>query len=766
MILRGKIKGVKVEKNNFFVFYFIPNNPKRLFNEVNKSDILLTARGYKNAIVVKGQSLRPLAKDLEVKVEGRFERNSYASRNLSFFQKQFTPNRVFNAKNIEIISWLESQAGLKDYLIRNVNNIWDHTAEQIFNIYEPKEFLGILKSWNDDKIINALKDVNGIGKKRAESIYKDWNEQEEMRWFLTNFYALFSDNDTAFFSTNKVLKIYQYFWYKIIEKLKKDNENIYLLTQVPYVWFSEIDEIAMDYLGLEKNSNLRYVALCRHFIKKITQQDTIFSFEYLEEKIKNFLLNEKEDYDVSNIVAIGLNKLREEGFIEKINDEIYVLSLYKNIEKYVAKWLEKKKKDVWLHYDQKINGNYNKIKWYNTLTPEQKKAVKRVLNRKVSFLVGPAGSGKSWTTNIITNALQKKWVNYCMVAPTHKAVSRMKEVNNDGEDIKTIHSLLKLTPSDMSLTYKKDNYLPYDYYLVDETSMVGIYLIYALLKAMKPSACIVFLWDPNQLPSISPWSFLHDVCKSPLLKKNIARLSTVKRVEEGKSGVGDIEDGLSNIVANSQRILNKETPLKATNTYTKSFDYLTEETENRIIQMIKNLYNKMKKRWVDYKKDHQILIPQKAGSLGIKNLNKELSKHLNGHNKSYKIETARWDKYLREWDKIFYNSHDPEWELAKWDTGVIKEINNKTEKVSIYYYWIKETLTYSFKDMNDVELGYCMTIHKAQGSEFPYITVIITTQGFQLLDQTLLYTAYARWKEKVYLMGNNYAIKKCLNKKW
>lgn len=685
---------------------------------------------------------------LELELDWNYEPNKYMPDNQ--FAKQYTPKLIFSFNKYEVIWNINEDLILKDFFIKNVPFVWWKTADLLFSTYNWNELLDILKE-EKNKAVSKLQNIKWFWKKKAEWIFNWWTELSDRRevliWLFKYWLSLKQSN-----------KLYDYFWTDVVKQIEK---NPYIITEAKGIWLAVAEKVAEN-MWIKKDSQERYIAIINHFIKEISKTDTLVWKDNIISHVNNYILNEEKDNSklfelkVEDIVDIWIKWNIEKKFIKQINDNIFILSSFEKIEKSIFEWV-KDRKDK----ENNISIDIKELEWIDFLTEEQLSGVEKCLKKKISVLVWPAWSWKTTTSQFIVKWIKKMWKSLIIIAPTNKAVARIKEVNWDNIECLTIHKLLWLKPWSNDAKYNENKKLPYDYIIMDETSMSWIYNIFLLIKAIDINSNIIFLWDNNQLPSIEAGSFFNDIVESSYLKDNLTRLTVVKRVENSKEWIGEIEKWVNNIIANSQRILKGEKPVSTnSNSFCKVYERIGEEEKEDIYKYIRIIYQKLKDNWIDYNKDFQILIPTYRWDLWINKINELVSEITNTNSA---IEVNNWK--FKKWDKIFYDDKHIEYWLVKWDTWYVVDIFPEKKKISCYFYNLKKTFDFSFIEAWAIKLWYCLSIHKSQGSEYPYVFVILTSQAFTMLSRNLLYTWYTRWKKKVYLFCDTNALRTALKEK-
>ena len=392
----------------------------------------------------------------------------------------------------------------------------------------------------------------------------------------------------------------------------------------------------------------------------------------------------------------------------------------------------------------------------------QKQAVYHAVMDGVLIITGGPGTGKTTTINTIINILEEEGLEVLLAAPTGRAAKRMSETS--GREAQTIHRLLEInggSGSDKSgLHFERNELHPLeaDAIIVDEFSMVDIYLLHALLKATVPGTRLIMAGDANQLPSVGPGNVLKDIIQAGFC--NIVKLSHIFR-----------QAAESQIITNAHKI-NAGIHIKLDN---KNMDFFHLERDNPqdvtnvVIQLImKNLPPYVNATPYDI----QVLVPARKGPLGVENLNKVLQDYMNIKSPGKK-EKQFHGILFRENDKVMQikNNYQIKWTktnrfgdiydegtgVFNGDTGVIRTISEIEETVTVEFEEGK-TAKYNFSEMDELELAYAVTIHKSQGSEYPAVIIPILGGPKILLNRNLLYTAVTRARKCVTLVGSSAVI--------
>ena len=352
---------------------------------------------------------------------------------------------------------------------------------------------------------------------------------------------------------------------------------------------------------------------------------------------------------------------------------------------------------------------------------------------------------------------QSQGMDICLAAPTGRAAKRMTEAT--GYEAKTIHRLLEVNgnPEEQDtggFGRNRENPLETDVVIIDETSMVDLPVMHALLSAIVPGTRLILVGDINQLPSVGPGKVLKDLIDSEAFP--VMMLTKIFRQAQE-----------SDIVVNAHKI-NEGKEVRIDNK-SRDFFFLRRQDANVIISVLLTLIQKKLPSYVDAKMtDIQVLTPTKKGLLGVERLNKILQRYLNPPSPQ-KEEKEYGEKIFRIGDKVMQvkNNYQLEWEIAtkyglvvdkgigvfNGDMGIITEINTYDETLEVEYDE-KRKVKYPFKMLDELDLAYAVTIHKSQGSEYPAVLIPLLPGPRQLYCRNLLYTAVTRAKKCVTLVGS------------
>ncbi len=382
------------------------------------------------------------------------------------------------------------------------------------------------------------------------------------------------------------------------------------------------------------------------------------------------------------------------------------------------------------------------------LAPSQRAAVETCLRSRVTVITGGPGVGKTTLVNAVLRILNARDVRCELCAPTGRAAKRLAE--STGHPAKTIHRLLEIDPS--SGAFRRGRYRPLDCGLlvVDESSMVDVELMAALLQALPAEGSLLLIGDADQLPSVGPGQVLRDLIDSGAIP--VARLVEIFR-----------QAGDSRIVRNAHRVNEGYLPeLEAARDELSDFYFVpAEDAEDGQRKVVEIVAARIRRRFgLDPVGDVQVLSPMNRGPLGVRTLNVTLQAVLNPAPESGAVEVERFGWKYRPGDKVMQTENDYDKDVFNGDLGRIRSIDPGAEKMTILF--DGRRVEYRFSDLDRLMLAYAVTVHKSQGSEYPAVVVPITTHHYVMLRRNLLYTAITRGRKLVVIVGQKWALRKAV----
>ena len=581
-----------------------------------------------------------------------------------------------------------------------------------------------------------LSEVKGISEKKAREIAMQIAEKSDMRkamMFLQK-YGI---------SLNLGAKIYQKYGETVYSVLQ---ENPYRLADdISGVGFKIADEIAYR-IGIHTDSDYRIKSGMVYTLLQATGEGHVYlpKDELFQRAAE--LLGVDSSYMEKHLVDLAMDRKivqKEQG------DQILIYpAQYYYLELNTARML--RELDIFCPEDEKIvERRIVQIeKETGTVLDEmQKKAVQEAAGHGLLILTGGPGTGKTTTINAIIRYFEGEGAEIRLAAPTGRAAKRMTEAT--GYEAQTIHRLLELSgmPEDdregqpIHFERNAENPLETDVIIIDEMSMVDIHLIHSLLMAVTAGTRLILVGDENQLPSVGPGNVLRDIIRSGQFP--VVELKKIFR-----------QASESDIVVNAHKI-NKGEQVEINNK-SRDFFFLKRYDADIIIRVVIALIQEKLPKYVEAKPfEIQVLTPMRKGLLGVERLNKK--------------EKEIGQGLFREGDKVMQvrNNYQLEWEIRgrygipiekgvgvfNGDTGIIKTINEFAETAEVEFEdgrWAE----YSFKQLDELELAYAVTIHKSQGSEYPAVIIPLLSGPRMLMNRNLLYTAVTRARKCVTVVGS------------
>ena len=569
---------------------------------------------------------------------------------------------------------------------------------------------------------NALIEVEGIGKVRVERIKTSWQEQKEIKNIM-----LFLQGYEV--STSHATKIFKTYGSESIQIVK---ENPYRLADDIWgIGFKTADSIAAK-MGIEKDRFIRLRSGILYTLNKLSESGHCYAVrEQLIEKAIQLLEVDAPELEIT------LDEMIRADDVIKEDKAIYLPPFYFS-ETGCAKSML-----YLLACERRIRVNPQEITEkvvshseisYDTI---QLEAVRTAISSKIMVLTGGPGTGKTTTTMGIISAYQMAGCRILLAAPTGRAAKRMSEAT--GMEAKTIHRLLEFKPPE-GYQKNEDKPLDGDVLILDECSMVDVILMYNLLKAIPEHMSLILVGDTDQLPSVGAGNVLKDVIDSGRIP--VVRLTRIFRQAQG-----------SRIIMNAHRI-NKGEAIDMRGGKESDFFFAGKETNEEVVDTLVKYCTQNLPRYyhVDAFRDIQVLTPMQRGTCGAANLNQVLQEAMN----PTRIFLHRGGTQYRLHDKVMQIRNDYDKEVFNGDIGTVTRVDMEERELTVDF--DGRAVVYDVTELDELALAYAVTIHKAQGSEYPIVVMPFTMSHFVMLQRNLLYTGVTRAKKILVLIGEKKAV--------
>lgn len=438
----------------------------------------------------------------------------------------------------------------------------------------------------------------------------------------------------------------------------------------------------------------------------------------------------------------GIQLAIQSGDVVREDDRIYPRLLY-NSELFVAEHLRQLLEGSRLHSALAFDPRGLESLQRNAgvrLSTDQVEALERAHASRIFVLTGGPGTGKTTLTRFLLDLFEAHQLTLVLAAPTGRAARRLTEAT--GREAQTIHRLLGFDPQNGSFNRDASHPIDADVVLVDESSMMDLRIFECLLSAFPPDARLVLVGDANQLPSVGPGDVLRDLLRSGVVPS--AQLEKVFRQGER-----------SLIVENAHRILHGEEPQSSADN--GEFRFLARETPEEIARTVRELVADTlpREEGLSPIRDVQVLVPMYKGESGADALNEALQSDLNPRG----VEVRSGNRVFRAGDRVIQLRNDYRRNVFNGEIGIVESVDRDAGEMLVRF---DELVSLPSADWDQVALAYAITVHKAQGSEYEWVVIPLSTQHALLLDRPLFYTAVTRARRGVALVGQRRALELAL----
>ena len=628
----------------------------------------------------------------------------------------------------------QDAAGILRYLSSGIiKGVGRATAEKIVNAFGSESFDVI------EKDVDRLSSIKGISKPAARKIQRSFIEKFASRQTIEDLKQKGLTHKEAF-------DAYNFFHENAVEVF---DDNPYDFVAAGIYDFDRAEEIAEE-LDEPVSPGLRAQSLVEHIVDhNISNGHTCLPRDSVVRTAKAYLSCSDDVAQIAVDDAVEYHRLITEDIDGR--QFLFTPSAY-NAEKDIADRIK-----VFVNYppqESEISGaeiyafeKANDIEF----DAKQRKAIEIAVNKGSLILTGGPGTGKTTTVKGIITLMQNRGLDVALAAPTGRAAKRMTELT--GCEAKTVHRLLEVEYKDGSdkpvFVHNHKNPLDVDAVIVDELSMVDIFLFDALLDALPLRARLIMVGDKDQLPPVGAGNVLSDMIKSGLIP--VVELDKIFR-----------QAMQSLIVTNAHRVVKGEMPVTTDNGVDSDFFMMHETVPISACRKIVDLVTRRLPAAysMDPVSDLQVLCPSKIGEAGSQNINIMLQKQLNPPERG-KNEIVSRGYILREGDKVMQikNNYDIPWfksddngmGVFNGDIGILTRIDRAADIINVKF--DDREAMYSVENVGELELAYAMTVHKSQGSEFDGVIIPVVATPQKLAYRNLFYTAVTRAKKLIVLVG-------------
>lgn len=634
--------------------------------------------------------------------------------------------RQFKAKSVECIP-PKSVEGVRRYLASGlIRGIGPVLANRIVDRFGA-ETIDVL-----DHHSGRLREIPKVGPKKIASIVQGWREGKGTRevMIFTQTYGI---------SAGKAAKIYRTYGPDSVAIIKRDPYR--LCRDIWGIGFATADRIALA-VGLPKDSPLRARAAIVFTLR--TEADEAGHCWTSE---PDLLLHAQELVGISvETLAEALKHELDAGRVVKEGDRLYLRDLLVAERRVAAKL-----KDLLASPPAFAPIDPDRaVAWWErktgfTLAPAQLRAVRASVGSKVSIVTGGPGVGKTTIIRALVEIFQARTgvhkITVQLGAPTGRAAKRMAE--STGAPAQTLHRLLKYNPQTNAFTYNEERPLAGDVFIFDEMSMVDIRLMADLVVALPRRATLILVGDTDQLPSVGPGNVLRDLIASQTIPTS--QLTEIFR-----------QDSSGLIVRNAHHV-NAGEPFE-TRAGASDFYFVAQDDPAKALDLVLDfMVTRIPRHFhLEPLQDVQVLTPMRRNLLGAENLNAAIQKRLNGAGPG----VVRGGMEFRAGDRVMQLRNNYDKDVYNGDVGFVQSVEPAERTLVVLF--DGRPVEYRAADLDELTLAYATTIHKAQGSEYPAVIVLLHRQHYMMLQRNLLYTAITRGKKLVLVIGSPWAVKQAI----
>ena len=617
-----------------------------------------------------------------------------------------------------------------------------------------------------EKQPERLSEIKGISAAKAREIAIQYKEKNDTRraFIFLNEYGL---------SANMSIQVYEKYGDEIYRIMK---ENPYRLAEdIRGIGFKKADEIARK-AGIEVDSEYRIASGILYVVESAAGEGNVYIPMYVLTKQASALLGISEDLISEGVQDLAVHRKLVIKTVDDKSPRVYAAEYYYTEMKCAALLRDLSFSNAYsaeLNPAAKVDAKLSQLERETGIEYDelQREAVHAAASEGIVIVTGGPGTGKTTAIKAMIRYFTDEGMDIMLAAPTGRAAKRMTEAT--GYEARTIHRMLEIASgldddnTRIRFERNEDNPLETDVIIVDEMSMVDMFIFKSLLLAISPGTRLIMVGDIDQLPSVGPGQVLRDLCDSEAFR--VVRLDVIFRQSEN-----------SDIVINAHEIRAGRYP--RLDNKSKDFFFIAKNSEKEVCDRLVSLIAGSSRdtgtpSFAEYagtsSYEIQVLTPMRKGTLGVEGLNRVLQEHMNPPSPS-KREIEYGNMIIREGDKVMQirNDYQAEWEMVgdynivvekgtgifNGDIGKVVYIN-EYEKIVTVEFDEGKMVDYDYPHLEDLELAYAITIHKSQGSEYPAVILPLLPGPNILMNRNLLYTAVTRARKCVVIIGRESAVK-------
>ncbi len=572
-----------------------------------------------------------------------------------------------------------------------------------------------------------LREIPGVGQVRSGRIARAWQDQRKVREVM-----LFLHSHGI--GAQRAVRIQKMYGEQTLETLRRDPYR--LVRDVRGVGFATADALARS-LGFEPEAESRVRAGIRQILRDALAQGHCGRPHALVIESAAKLLGISQDR-----VTLSSRDLVDEEELEEDTVEgetaLFLPELHRAETRAAHKLVALAKGEVpWSQVDLARALARVEEKLTIEFAEDQRHAISRALESKLLVLTGGPGVGKTTLVRAILSIVANSRIEIQLAAPTGRAAKRLAEAT--GRSAQTIHRLLEANARSGGFKRGAHNPLDCEFLVVDESSMIDVRLLDALVSALRPSCAVLFIGDVDQLPSVGAGQVLRDMIESQVLP--VVKLDRIFR-----------QAAESQIIQSAHAVNAGTMPVLETRDGGDFYFIETRDSEDALARLLKVVGERIEARFgLDPSRDVQILTPMHRGRVGAQNLNAELQQLLNPAR-----EREPTAGPFRPGDKVMQVVNNYDKDVYNGDVGWVERIDPEEKNLDACFE--DRSVRYTFAELDELTLAYAITIHKSQGSEYPAVVIPIVTDHYVMLRRNLIYTGMTRGRQLVVLLGQRRAL--------